>query len=73
MKNRFPIFIFLDRIRSLHNVGAFFRTADAIHAEKIFLSEYTPQPPRKEITKTALGAEQPNGNTNIAAYSYANP
>ncbi len=44
-------------IRSLHNVGAFFRTADAFGVEKIFLTGYTGCPPRKEIAKTALGSE----------------
>lgn len=53
----FPIYVFLDRIRSLYNVGAFFRTADATNVRKIFLAGYSPTPPRKEITKTALGAE----------------
>lgn len=51
--------VFLDRIRSLYNVGAFFRTADGSGVvEKIILSGYTPVPPRREISKTALGAEQ---------------
>lgn len=45
-------------IRSLWNVGSFFRTADAFGVEKIYLTGYTGQPPRKEITKTALGAEE---------------
>ena len=44
-------------IRSLHNVGAFFRTADAFGIEKIYLTGYTGCPPRKEIAKTALGSE----------------
>ncbi len=44
-------------IRSLHNVGAFFRTADAFNVEKIYLTGYTGCPPRKEIAKTALGSE----------------
>ena len=45
-------------VRSLWNVGSFFRTCDAFSVEKITLTGYTGQPPRKEITKTALGAEQ---------------
>lgn len=45
-------------VRSLWNVGSFFRTADAFNVEKIYLTGYTGQPPRKEITKTALGAEE---------------
>ena len=45
-------------VRSLWNVGSFFRTADAMNVEKIYLTGYTGTPPRKEITKTALGAEK---------------
>lgn len=44
-------------IRSLHNVGAIFRSADAFGVEKLYLSGYTPTPPRKEIAKVALGAD----------------
>lgn len=45
-------------VRSLWNVGSFFRTCDAFGVEKIHLTGYTPTPPRKEIAKTALGAEE---------------
>ncbi len=44
-------------IRSLWNVGSFFRTADAFGVKEIWLSGYTGKPPRREISKTALGAE----------------
>ncbi|MEK7615012.1 MAG: TrmH family RNA methyltransferase [Patescibacteria group bacterium] len=44
-------------IRSLHNVGAIFRSADAFGVEKIYLTGYTGHPPQKEIAKTALGSE----------------
>lgn len=44
-------------IRSLYNVGAIFRTADALAVNKVFLCGYTGCPPRKEIHKVALGAE----------------
>lgn len=44
-------------IRSMHNVGSFFRTADGAGISKIYLTGYTACPPRKEIAKTALGAE----------------
>lgn len=44
-------------IRSLHNVGAIFRSADAFHVEKLYLTGFTGAPPRKEIAKTALGSE----------------
>ncbi len=45
-------------VRSLWNVGSFFRTCDAMGVEKLYLTGYTGHPPRKEITKTALGAEE---------------
>ena len=45
-------------IRSLHNVGAIFRSAAAFGVEKLWLTGYTPVPPRKEIAKVALGAER---------------
>ncbi len=57
MNNKFPIYVILDNIRSLYNIGAFFRTCDATGVQKIFISGFAPVPPRKEITKTALGAE----------------
>ena len=50
--------ILVHNIRSLYNVGAIFRTADAIGVDKIFLSGYSGIPPKKEITKTAIGAEE---------------
>lgn len=45
-------------VRSLWNVGSLFRTADSFAIEKIFLTGYTASPPRREISKTALGAEE---------------
>jgi len=51
------IYVILHNIRSAFNVGSIFRTADAVGADKIFLTGYTPTPDNKEITKTALGAE----------------
>ena len=57
-KKRNKIYALLDNIRSLYNVGAIFRTSDAILLEKVFLCGITGFPPRKEITKTALGAEE---------------
>lgn len=53
-----PIIIVLDDIRSLHNIGAFFRTSDAFLIEKIYLCGITATPPNKEIHKTALGATE---------------
>jgi 23S rRNA (guanosine2251-2'-O)-methyltransferase len=52
-------FVFvLDDIRSLNNVGSVFRTSDAFRAEKIFLCGLTGTPPHRDITKTALGADE---------------
>ena len=53
-----PIIIILDYIRSLNNIGSFFRTADAFLIEKIYLCGITATPPNKEIHKTALGATE---------------
>ena len=53
---KIPISVVLDNIRSLHNVGSAFRTADAFRVEKIFLTGITGTPPHREIQKTALGA-----------------
>lgn len=51
-----PIIIILDNIRSLNNVGSFFRTSDAFNIEAIYLCGITATPPHREIQKTALGA-----------------
>jgi len=53
---KIPVCIVLDNVRSLHNVGSAFRTADAFRIEKIFLTGITGTPPHREIEKTALGA-----------------
>jgi tRNA G18 (ribose-2'-O)-methylase SpoU len=53
---RFPIYVVLDDIRSLYNVGSIFRTADGARVSRLILSGFTPAPPRREIEKTALGA-----------------
>lgn len=53
-----PIVIVLDNIRSLHNIGSVFRTADAFAVQKIYLCGITAQPPHREIQKTALGATE---------------
>ena len=45
-------------VRSLWNVGSFFRTCDALGVEKVYLTGYTGCPPRKEISKTSLGADE---------------
>jgi tRNA G18 (ribose-2'-O)-methylase SpoU len=53
-----PVILILDDIRSLHNIGSVFRTADAFLIEKIYLCGITATPPHKEIQKTALGATE---------------
>lgn len=55
---KIPLVVVLDQIRSMHNVGAAFRTADAFLVEKIILCGITPQPPHREIHKAALGATE---------------
>jgi 23S rRNA (guanosine2251-2'-O)-methyltransferase len=55
---KIPVCILLDNVRSLHNVGSAFRTADAFRVEKIFLTGITGTPPHREIQKTALGATE---------------
>ena len=55
---KLPIIIVLDNIRSLSNVGAFFRTADAFRIGELFLCGITACPPHREIHKTALGADE---------------
>ena len=56
--DKLPIMIVLDNIRSLSNVGAFFRTADAFRIGELFLCGITACPPHREIHKTALGADE---------------
>lgn len=58
LKERSPIYALLDNVRSLYNVGAVFRTSDAVLLKKLYLCGITGTPPRNEITKTALGAEE---------------
>jgi 23S rRNA (guanosine2251-2'-O)-methyltransferase len=53
-----PVVVVLDNIRSMHNVGSVFRTADAFLIQAIYLCGYTPQPPHRDIHKTALGATE---------------
>ncbi len=53
-----PLVVVLDDVRSMHNVGAVFRTADAFLVEKIVLCGITPRPPHRDIHKAALGATE---------------
>jgi tRNA G18 (ribose-2'-O)-methylase SpoU len=52
-----PLIVLLDDVRSLHNVGAVFRTADAFGIEAVWLCGITGRPPHRDLRKTALGAE----------------
>lgn len=56
--SKISLIVVLDNVRSMHNVGAVFRTADAFLVEKIVLCGITPQPPHREIHKAALGATE---------------
>ena len=56
--DRLPVAVLLDNVRSLYNVGAFFRTADAAGVARLHLCGITGQPPQRAISKTALGAEE---------------
>lgn len=53
-----PLVLVLDNVRSLHNVGSVFRTADAFLLEGLYLCGYTGTPPHRDIHKTALGATE---------------
>jgi tRNA G18 (ribose-2'-O)-methylase SpoU len=53
-----PVIVVLDNIRSMHNVGSVFRTADAFLIKAIYLCGYTARPPHRDIQKTALGATE---------------
>ena len=55
---KIPIILILDNVRSMENVGSFFRTADAFRIEAIYLCGITARPPHREIHKTALGADE---------------
>ena len=58
MKRSKKIVLVAHNIRSLWNVGSLFRTSDCFGIEKIYLTGYTATPPRREISKTAIGAEK---------------
>lgn len=63
---KIPLVVVLDNVRSMHNVGSVFRTSDGFLIEGIYLCGYTPQPPHRDINKTALGA------TETVTWSYFN-
>jgi 23S rRNA (guanosine2251-2'-O)-methyltransferase len=56
--DKVPVVVVMDNIRSMHNVGSVFRTADAFLLKAIYLCGYTAQPPHRDINKTALGATE---------------
>jgi tRNA G18 (ribose-2'-O)-methylase SpoU len=58
MPQRKKVYILAHNIRSMHNIGSIFRTSDGAGVNKIYLTGYSACPPRKEIAKTALGAEK---------------
>jgi tRNA G18 (ribose-2'-O)-methylase SpoU len=55
---KLPVIVILDNIRSLNNIGSFFRTGDAFGIEGVYLCGITATPPHREIHKTALGATE---------------
>lgn len=57
-QEKLSVVVVLDNVRSMHNIGSIFRTADGFALEKIVLCGITAQPPHREIEKTALGATQ---------------
>ena len=56
--HQLPVGVLLDNVRSMYNVGAFFRTTDASSCEKLYLCGITARPPKRAISKTALGADE---------------
>ena len=56
--DKLPVAVVLDNVRSMHNIGSIFRTADGFAVEQVCLCGITAQPPHREIEKTALGATQ---------------
>jgi 23S rRNA (guanosine2251-2'-O)-methyltransferase len=56
--SKLPVAVLLDNVRSMYNVGSFFRTMDAAACEKLYLCGITARPPKRAIAKTALGSEE---------------
>ncbi len=57
-REKFPVIIILDNVRSGLNVGSIFRSADAFNIEKIVCCGITPTPPNREVLKSALGSTE---------------
>ena len=68
---KLPIVVVLDEVRSMHNVGSVFRTSDGFLIESIYLCGLTPQPPHRDIQKTALGATETVAWKHIATTQHA--
>jgi tRNA G18 (ribose-2'-O)-methylase SpoU len=58
LAEKFPLYVLLDNIRSMYNVGSIFRTSDGIMIKKLILTGYTPTPEKKDVLKTALGSTE---------------
>jgi tRNA G18 (ribose-2'-O)-methylase SpoU len=58
LMEKIPLVVILDDVRSMNNVGSVFRTCDAFRTERLVLCGITPQPPHRDINKTALGATE---------------
>ena len=56
--DKFPVIAVLENVRSAYNVGSVLRTADAFLLQAVYTTGYTAHPPHKQITKTALGADE---------------
>lgn len=56
--DKMPVYVVLNSIRSSYNVGSIFRSSDGAMIEKLYLTGYTPHPPKKEVLKTALGSTE---------------
>ncbi|AFN73671.1 tRNA/rRNA methyltransferase (SpoU) [Melioribacter roseus P3M-2] len=56
--SKLPVYAVLHNIRSSYNVGSILRTSDGAMVEKLYLCGFTPAPPKKEVLKTSLGAEE---------------
>ncbi len=54
--SRTPIYGLIENVRSLYNIGSIFRTSDAVLLSRLYITGFSPHPPRPEISKTALGA-----------------
>ncbi|HEY4149316.1 MAG TPA: RNA methyltransferase [Chitinophagaceae bacterium] len=68
---KLPVVVVLENIRSAYNVGSVFRTSDAFLLEAVYTTGYTAHPPHKQITKTALGADESVATRHFASAAEA--